>query len=262
MEEKKQIKISLKTAIMIICIIAILIVGIIGIIKLNVKKERDEIYNVQVTNSSELEKMKDSELSDLFYNISKGDEFVNETMKDYQFPYEGADSAEDAIEKTKTKTIGQSSDTKMLELKLQDETEYYYVIYQEYISYRGTGDVTFKNSYLYFKNSILDINNKTINTNILNNANKVKEIFNIYTYIRRRDNMSIKLLLPEITENSNEYIYSYYYFCTTYGDWGLSDSIKLYKSTTSINKQNGKYESTEKMIRQVSGKYNVPPYIY
>lgn len=258
MEEKKQIKIRLKTAIMIICIIAILIIGIMGIIKLNAKKDRDEIYNAQVPNSSELEKMKDSELSDLFYNISKGDEFVNETMKDYRFPYEGADSEEDAIEKTKT--IGQSSNTKMLELKLQDETDYYYVIYQEYISYRRMGDLTFKNSYLYFKNSILDINNKTINTNILNNANKVKEIFNIYTYIRNRDNGSIKLLLPEITENSNEYVYSYYYFSTSYGDWGLSDSIKLYKSTTSINKQNGKYESTEKMIRQVSGKYNDYPY--
>ena len=258
MEEKKQIKISLKTAIMIMCIIAILIIGIIIIIKLNAKKDKDEIYNAQMPNSSELEKMKDSELSDLFYNISKGDEFVNETIKDYRFPYKGADSVEDAIEKTKT--IGQSSDTKMLELKLQDETDYYYVIYQEYISYRGTGDVTFKNSYLYFKNSILDTDNKTIDTNILNNANKVKEIFNVYTYVRNRDNRSIKLLLPKITENSKEYVYSYYYFSTSYGDWGLSDSITLYKSTTYINKQSGIYTSNDKMIRQVSGKYNDYPY--
>lgn len=204
---------------------------------------------------SKLEKMKDSELADLFYNISKGDEFINENEKDYRFPYnKGADSVEDAIEKTKT--IGQSNNTKMLELKLQDETDYYYVIYQEYISYRGTGDVTFKNYYLYFKNSILDIDNKTINTNILNNADKVKEIFNLYTYIRNRDNGSIKLLLPEITENSNEYTYTYYYFYTSYGDWGLSDSIGLYKSTISINKQSGKFESVENKIRQVSGKTN------
>lgn len=252
--KEKQIKISLKMVIIIICIIVILIIGTMVIIKLNVKKDKDEIYNSQITNFSELEKLKDSELSELFYSISKGDEFVNETIKDYRFTYKGADSEEDAIEKTKT--IGQDSNTKILELKLQDETDYYYVIYQEYISYRGTGDVTFKNSYLYFKNSILDINNKTINTNILNDANKVKEIFNIYTYIINRDNGSIKLLLPKVTENSNEYIYSYYYFTTSYGDWGLSDSIKLYKSTTSINKQSGKYESNDKMIRQVSGKYN------
>lgn len=203
---------------------------------------------------SELEKMKDSELADLFYNIPKGDEFINENEKDYRFPYKGADSVEDAIEKTKT--IGQSSDTEMLELKLQEETDYYYVIYQEYISYRETGDITFKNYYLYFKNSILDINNKIINTNILNNTNKIKEIFNLYTYIKNRDNASIKLLLPEITENSNEYIYTYYYFKTSYGDWGLSDSIELYKSTISINKQSGKFESVENRIRQVSGKTN------
>ena len=203
---------------------------------------------------AKLEKMKDSELADLFYNISKGDGFINENEKDYSFPYKGADSVEDAIEKTKT--IGQSSNTKMLDLKLQEETDYYYVIYQEYVSYRGTGDVTFKNSYLYFKNSILDIDNKTINTDILNSANKIKEIFNLYTYIRNRDTASIKLLLPEITENTNEYIYTYYYFSTSYGDWGLSDSIRLYKSTISINKQSGKFESIESKIRQVSGKTN------
>ena len=68
--------------------------------------------------------------------------------------------------------------------------------------------------------------------------------------------MSIKLLSPEITENSNEYIYTYYYFCTSYGDWGLSDNIELYKTTILINKQSGKFESIENKIRQVSGKTN------
>lgn len=203
---------------------------------------------------AKLEKMKDSELADLFYEISKGDEFVNETEKDYRFAYEVADTAEDAIEKTKNRNI--SDNEEILELRLQNETEYYYVVYQEYISHRGTGDVTFKNSYLYFKSSILNINNETINTDILNTASKVKEIFNLYTYIQESDNMSIKLLSPEITENSNEYIYTYYYFCTSYGDWGLSDNIKLYKTTILINKQSGKFESIENKIRQVSGKTN------
>lgn len=232
----------------VVCII-ILIIGFILIRQYSQNKSSSNQLDF-----SKLEKMKDSELADLFYNIPKGDGFVNENGKDYRFQYKGADSVEDAIQKTKT--IGQSSNTKMLELKLQEETDYYYVIYQEYISYRGTGDVTFKNSYLYFKNSILDIDNKTINTDILNSANKIKEILNLYTYIRNRDNASIKLLLPEITENSNEYIYTYYYFSTSYGDWGLSDSIELYKSTISINKQSGKFESVESKIRQVSGKTN------
>ena len=205
--------------------------------------------------SAKLEKMKDSELADLFYEISKGDEFVNEIEKDYRLAYEEvANTAEDAIEKTKERKL--SDNEKILELRLQNETEYYYVVYQEYISHRGTGDVTFKNSYLYFKSSILNIDNETINTDILNNASKVKEIFNLYTYIKDSGNMSIKLLSPEITENSNEYIYTYYYFCTSYGDWGLSDNIELYKTTISINKQSGKFESIENKIRQVSGKTN------
>lgn len=224
--------------IIVVCII-ILISGFLSSNQLDVAK---------------LEKMKDSELADLFYEISKGDEFVNETERDYRFAYEVADTAEDAIEKTKDRNL--SDDEEILELRLQNETEYYYVVYQEYISHRGTGDVTFKNSYLYFKSSILNINNETINTAILNNASKVKEIFNLYTYIQESDNMSIKLLSPEITENSNEYIYTYYYFCTSYGDWGLSDNIELYKTTILINKQSGKFESIENKIRQVSGKTN------
>lgn len=40
MEDKKQIKISLKTAIIIICIIIILIIGIIAIVKFNTKKDK------------------------------------------------------------------------------------------------------------------------------------------------------------------------------------------------------------------------------
>lgn len=224
--------------IIVVCII-ILISGFLSSNQLDVAK---------------LEKMKDSELADLFYEVSKGEEFVNETERDYRFAYEVADTAEDAIEKTKDRNL--SDDEEILELRLQNETEYYYVVYQEYISHRGTGDVTFKNSYLYFKSSILNINNETINTAILNNASKVKEIFNLYTYLQESDNMSIKLLSPEITENSNEYIYTYYYFCTSYGDWGLSDNIELYKTTILINKQSGKFESIENKIRQVSGKTN------
>ena len=238
----------------------LIIVGIIILIGLSIYiycNNKENIVDVYDINKFKLERMSDSELANLFYEISKGDEFADENIKNYRFPYKGADSVEDAIEKTKT--IGQSSDTKMLELKLQDETNYYYIIYQEYISYGGIEDATFKNSYLYFKNSILDINNKTIDTNVLDNANKVKEIFDLYTYIRNSDNGSIKLLLPEITENLNEYTYTYYYFSTSYGDWGLSDNINLYKSTISINKKSGNFESVENKIREVSGKYNEEP---
>ena len=83
---------------------------------------------------------------------------------------------------------------------------------------------------MYFKSSILNIDNETINTDILNSASKVKEFFNLYAYLKDCDNMSVKLLSPEITENPNEYIYTYYYFETTYGDYGISDNIRLYKT--------------------------------
>ena len=48
----------------------------------------------------------------------------------------------------------------------------------------------------------------------------------------------------------------YYYFTASYGDWGLSDEIKLHKATIFINKQSGRFYSIENEIRQVSGKTN------
>lgn len=220
------------------------------------KEEKNKISSDEIIFSN-LEKMNSSELVNIFYNTSTQDEFINEEEKNYRFVNKGADSVEDAIEKTKS--IGQSSNTKMLELKLQKETEYYYVIYQEYISYRGTGDVIFKNSYVYLKNSVFDIDNKIINIDILNDSDKIKKIFNLYTYIKN-NNASVKVLQPSITENSNEYIYTYYYFNISYGDWGMKDEIELYKSKITINKKDGKFEIIDKKIRQIEGKVNEPEY--
>lgn len=234
-----------------LCIIIALciIILITAILLINHPAKNDPSSNL--VESSKIEEMENSELADLFYNLSNEDEFVNDKEKDYSFANEGADSVEDAIEKAKT--IGQSSNTKMLDLKLQDETDYYYVIYQKYSSNRGDEDIIFENSYLFFKNSVFDIDNGVANLDILNSADKLKKILNLYVYINFIDTDSVKVLLPEISEKPDSYVYTYYFFLTSYGDWGLSDDIELHKGTLSINKENGKISYTEELIRNVSG---------
>ena len=247
-------KIFIITIIFIIFIIFILGIIVISISNVENNKKIDASKS-QVSSASKLEKMNDSELADFYYKINKNNDFVSKNIEEYRFLYKNADSVKDALEKSKD--VGLTNKDKLLELKLQEETDYYYVIYQEYVVYRPTGEgVTFNNSFFFFKKSIFDIENKIINLNILNNKDKVKEIFNIYTYIKNRDNKGTKLLLSEIKNNSNEYIYTYYYFETTFGDWGLSDEISLYKSTITINKNTGKYDSTNDLIRQVKGRSN------
>lgn len=201
---------------------------------------------------AKLEAMTDSQLATLAYATSEeDDDFVTANEKDYLLIYDSADSAEDAIAKTEASEIGEAAE--VLEVSLYTETDYYYVVYRKYIAYRGTGDVTFEHYRLYFKNSVLDIENQTINPEILNNTSKIKEVFNLYTYLRYNSDSSTKLLLSEVTENEKEYLYTYYCFRTSFGDWGVSDSIALMESTTTINKQSGEFTSTTNTLRQVSG---------
>ena len=241
----------------IISIIMVLLLGMIVVLNI-VQVNTSETKTSKMITISEIEKMTDSKLADLFYNISIENKFVNETFKNYKCRYEVVANAEEALEKVKT--IAQSDDTELLELKLVEETNYYYAIYQKYISYRSTENLTFENYYLFFKNSVLDINNNTINTHILNDITKIKEIFDLYNYTSTIENKGNKLLLSEIAENSNEYIYTCYYFDTSFGDFGLFDQISLCQDIITINKKSGKYEITENILREVKGKVNEEPY--
>lgn len=204
---------------------------------------------------TELETIKLSELADYYYKAPRANGFVDETEEKYRSYYKVADSVEDAIEKSK-KVISYSTNNEIIELSLQKETEYYYVIYEKYISHRNINDTTFENSYVYFKSTVLNLDNKIINTQVIDDVSKVKEVLNLYTYLKISSSAGEKLLFPKIKETTNNYIYTYYKFVEIGGDYGIADVIKLYKVTVKIDKLDGKFESVEKEIRKVKGKIN------
>lgn len=221
---------------------------------------KEEIKNYDFPTEDELKNMKESEFIDTYSNIfSKSNEYINKTFKDLGFSYynlrlvSSADSVQDAIEKTEIVKI---NNIKILEVNLQDETDYYYVIYQKYIR----NETPYKYYYLYFKNSVLDVNSKTINTNIFNNANKVKEILDLYI-AGKVANKGLKISPSEITENSNEYIYTYYYSIPFILDLS-GDVFSLSKCTICINKENGEYEYNINEVRSIYRQETEQGYIY
>lgn len=196
---------------------------------------------------AELMAMSDSELSDLFYETSR-DGLVSDSIKRYRYRALNVDSLEDALEDAS------EAGEDLLELKLKNETDYYYVVYQKYVSHRNTGDVVFENDYLYLKRPVFNTEDKIINLKFFNNPNKIKEAFDTYLYTRNSDNESFKFLSSEIEENTSTYVYKYYYFEASYGDWGLEDDIRLYEGIVEINRREGGYNLKENMLREVSGK--------
>lgn len=248
-----------KKIIILLCII--LIIFIIAIIAFLIGIRTKNI-NIDETNISKINWniLSDSQLANLYYDMPKNSGLVDSKIESYRYPYKTASSAEDALEKVAS--IGKSDKTELVKDELVDETDYYYAVYHEYVSHGGfNGDLAFKDTYLYFKESVFDIDNKIINVNIVNDKDKIKELLNIYEYISKVDTVSYKVLQPNIEENQTQYVYSCYYFDVSKGDYGLRDNIRLYKTTITIDKTTGKYETNDKEIREVEGHMNQEPWL-
>ena len=107
--------------------------------------------------------------------------------------------------------------------------------------------------------ALIDDDNEEIDINALNSVNKIKEELDKYFCRRTLQNRSVRTVTSSISEDTTNYIYTHVYFMTSYGDWGLSDNIRLYEETLRISKGTGKYFTTEKLLRQVDGNYHSEP---
>lgn len=245
-----------KLIIYMVLIICVIIIIAFLIIK---RTEKIDINEMDISKIN-LNILSNSQLANLFYDMPKNSGIVDSKIESYKYPYKSASSLKDALEKVAD--IGKSDNTEIIKNELVEETDYYYAIYHEYVSHRQMrGDLVFKDTYLFFKESVLDIDNKVIDINIINNKDKIKEFLNIYEYISQVENGSYKMLQPDIKENKNQYEYSCYYFYVGFGDYGLKDNIILYKKTITIDKTTGKYEIRERKIREVEGKINEGPMV-
>jgi ABC-type multidrug transport system fused ATPase/permease subunit len=123
-----------------------------------------------------------------------------------------------------------------------------------------TGDITFKDKLLFFKSYDVGNEKDCINVKKLNSKKKIKKYFDMLEFLNPTGEN--KNMNATISENKNEYIYSFYYIGIGHGDYGLHDMIDFGKKTIIINKSTGKYTTQYETIRTVEGKYNEYPNIF
>ena len=201
-------------------------------------------------------KFSDTNLKNLYDNIDYAPEgFVDDKISSYEGLDSSLNSASSFYE-----AIGDLSD-KEGNKELEEETKYYYAINQSYVIEKNKGDAkTFNYIYIYFKNSIINIENEEINVKVINNKEKIKEIFNMIYYIDNCENGSFKIADSKVNEYLDKYVYTIYYFETSYGDWGLNDSIRFMKQKVEIDKKSGQFEYDDEIIlKEFEGKYNSDP---
>lgn len=176
-----------------------------------------------------------------------------DVMKEY------VSSVEEAL--NEARDYGISEKCELIQNKIVKETDLYYVVYHEYISHRGhgIGDITFKEKLLFFKSYDVGNEENCINVKKLNSKRKIKEYFDMLEFLNPTGGN--KNMNATISENKNEYIYSFYYIGIGHGDYGLHDVIYFGKKTISINKFTGKYTTQYETIRTAEGKYNENPIV-
>lgn len=275
-ENNKKIRVKLATVIVLVFIVAITIVGIIFSI-LNRNNDNKSI-NINGNNTLKVEDTgleneignpnKDRKNTDIsVYDLKLPDDFVSDKIAqctNYQllggikYSVENAEEAVNYIRTSYEKYDAKNSE--LLKLELVDDEDFYYSVFKAYKN--NNNDVTYENTYIFFKRDIIDIDNKKINLNKINDKDIIKTIFNTYNYVYHYENGSYKIDNSKIVENNNEYIYIIYFYEIVYGDWGLNDKITYYQQNIIINKKDGTYIFKDKeRIDEFDGNYNPNPMV-
>ena len=211
-----------------------------------------------------LKNMDDKKFVEYVYKLLYDNNIENYIFKirygKYDVMKEYVSSAEEAL--NEARDYGISEKCELIQNKIVKETDLYYVVYHEYISHRGygIGDITFKDKLLFFKSYDVGNEKDCINVKKLNSKKKIKKYFDMLEFLNPTGEN--KNMNATITENKNEYIYSFYYIGIGHGDYGLHDMIDFGKKTIIINKSTGKYTTKYETIRTVEGKYNEYPNIF
>lgn len=208
-----------------------------------------------------LKNMDDKKFVEYVYKLLYDNNIENYILKirygKYDVMKEYVSSAEEALKEARD--YGISEKCELIQNKIVKETDLYYVVYHEYISHsgHGIGDITFKEKLLFFKSYDVENEEDCINVKKLNSKRKIKEYFDMLEFLNPTG--GDKNMNATISENKNEYIYSFYYIGIGHGDYGLNDMIYFGKKIISINKFTGKYTTKYETIRTAEGKYNENP---
>ena len=241
---------STKGKLIILLIIFIIILCLFAVIKISKEVRIAMLKNMDDKKFVEYvyKLLYDNNIESYIFKIRYG---KYDVMKEY------VSSVEEAL--NEARDYGISEKCELIQNKIVKETDLYYVVYHEYISHRGhgIGDITFKEKLLFFKSYDVENEEDCINVKKLNSKRKIKEYFDMLEFLNPTG--VNKNMNATISENKNEYIYSFYYIGIGHGDYGLHDMIYFGKKTISINKFTGKYTTKYETIRTAEGKYNENP---
>lgn len=234
----KKNKIILGTIFLIIVIVIILSVWFIF------KNKKVDVYSLKIPEDFVPKKIEDCDNYQIYGGIKYSVENAQEAIGYIKDIYNKYDSQY----------------YELLKLELVDDEKYYYSVLKSEKS--NNNDKIYNNTYIFFKRDIIDIENAQINLDKINNKDEIKTIFNIYKYVFNYPSIGYHIKKSSIKNIFNKYIYTIYYYVTTFGDWGMSDSISYYKQNIVINKNNGKYViEQEKKISEFEGEYHPSPAI-
>lgn len=237
--EKKKTK---KTRMILLAITIFLIVTIISI--LGIKMYLDN--NLTVFG---IKHFSDSYIVDLAYgksNIEK-ESILDKGKEEYIFFDETAESAEEAIEKSKA-AVGAYS-YRSFDASVIEETDMYYIVQRDY-EINNTYTKSYKDKVLIYKASTVDFKEKELNLEVVNTNDKLKEISKmLFDY-----NIG-KVYIHKYSNNAKEFKITYYDFKYFHNEYNTYDDVKVYKCEFVVDKETGKYTNNKEVVRELQGHY-------
>ena len=208
--------------------------------------EQTPPVDVKNLSAANIEKITGKQLEWLHNNADKFPEnFVFSDLSGYGRVVSSASSAREAL--TSSTYI-----TTKCELLL--ETDYYYGIYVrwEAKSNSTSSSNPYEEKVVCFKKSVCDYQNLKYSNDtrkgkiVTRDARVIKQILDYSYYAKFYKIHGYKVLYSKLDETSQNYKHTIYYIGTVFGDWGVKDTVTLYKQETVIPKSTGIYESSEK----------------
>ena len=225
------------------------------------------IYEEVKNNTSGYASLSNDELISFYRLSSKLPEkylFLHENYK-IEFSIDSASSIDEANANSKervhderyatSKNIPTSS-----EVKYEGDTYYVTNISWNHITKEKTSSynvdaICFKSQYVDFVAPV-SFKDKQFSM-FIKDFTKAQEIIDLYEYTKDARTASYKLISSSIQEESDKYVYQYYYFDGVGGDWDMKDELRLHLRKYEISKTSGKAIPLEPELLNSAEDYNI-----
>lgn len=189
----------------------------------------------KVYTQSQLENMRNSDISDLYNNYDKPKEI------EYECTSESASSG-DIAENIVRRIYGENNTVKSADVIGQNDL--YYVVKVDYNYVNGNLTKRYSKNVIVFKNFYYEDEENVFNVDDVEN---VKTILDLDNYINDFSNGAKIDIQSFIQKNGQNYEYTLYYLSLNYGQSDKKDTVDLMKKVVSIDAATGKVVGTDKL---------------